>query len=514
MGDVADILGMGKQASTTNDEASRILGDKLKAKPIIVKKPKPKGMSRELVNLIGTESIAPVVVTNKSGGPLFKSKRFNTLQGKWIWAPFKNSARSDGQQFYHWVKGDLQNMDYSYSKFNVKIEPINYTDDEYDRLLHAPLWTRSETDHLMHICYKYNLRWSVIVDRYESLPSRTTEELQSRYYSIVVKLRDARAGCAEGTKRPEARSVFDFDFERTRRTQQEILFRKTKEDELEEVRLREELKLIDSSIKKIKKNTKWNNATEKSSAKAESKQGSGNVTASSVLSSSEQLPQPMPGKPCLQSTRLAAAESGVGISKSLVKKMNSMLRELMNIPEKMLPTRTVCDLFDGIRRDTVCLLSLQAALAKKEKELATLRSQHPSLCHFHEITVPHYDLAGTDGGFEPSMAIVAAPAPAAVASLPRPIVPAVPSKQIKKAQSQKRKSTSGSAASTASAAASVPAPTTAAAQPTAAGGSTAALTPSTSASGPSAAVPAASLPATSHPTSQKQASKKAKKQPS
>ena len=93
MGDVADILGMvGKAPLTAADEATRLLGEKPKTGKSS-KKSKPKGMSRELFSLMGIDGIAPVVVTNKSATSGFKTKRLSSIQGKWIWAPFRNPAR-------------------------------------------------------------------------------------------------------------------------------------------------------------------------------------------------------------------------------------------------------------------------------------------------------------------------------------------------------------------------------------------------------------------------------------
>ena len=93
MGDVSDILGMvAKPLSTAADEAAKLLMDKPKSSAS--KKSKPKGISRELFSLMGIEALAPAIVTvGKSQGQMFKSKRMNVSQGKWIWAPFHNSAR-------------------------------------------------------------------------------------------------------------------------------------------------------------------------------------------------------------------------------------------------------------------------------------------------------------------------------------------------------------------------------------------------------------------------------------
>lgn len=94
MSDVANILGVQSQRGPTTaaEEATRILA----ARPVAggaKKAPKPKGMSREVYSLMGTDSIAPVVPANSKAVTGLKSKRTSLVHGKWIWAPFTNSAR-------------------------------------------------------------------------------------------------------------------------------------------------------------------------------------------------------------------------------------------------------------------------------------------------------------------------------------------------------------------------------------------------------------------------------------
>ena len=43
-----------------------------------------------------------------------------------------------------------------------------------------------------------------------------------------------------------------------------------------------------------------------------------------------------------------------------------------------MPTRAVCDAYDGVKRDAVALLSLHNAIQKKEKEISTLRGLNPT----------------------------------------------------------------------------------------------------------------------------------------
>jgi hypothetical protein len=116
-------------------------------------------------------------------------------------------------------------MDYAYAKFNIKLESVQYTDEEYDNYLQCVQWSRSETDHLMCICYEYDLRWPVIVDRYEATPKRPTEELMHRYYSVLTKLKAGRLGQTDFSSKSFPASQFDIAFEKNRRNKQEMLFK-------------------------------------------------------------------------------------------------------------------------------------------------------------------------------------------------------------------------------------------------------------------------------------------------
>ena len=103
---------------------------------------------------------------------------------------------------------------------------MTYSDEEYDVLLQVPNLTRSETDHLIDICYRYDLRWPVIVDRYECEPGRPLDDIMNRYYFIVSKLKASRTGVPVSVIKAENHVSVDLDYERSRRSNQEILFRK------------------------------------------------------------------------------------------------------------------------------------------------------------------------------------------------------------------------------------------------------------------------------------------------
>ena len=68
----------------------------------------------------------------------------------------------------------------------------------------------------------------------------------------------------------------------------------------------------------------------------------------------------MVGRPALQSGRLLVApatDDGGALSASVAKKLAALMREL-GVPEHPLPTKTVCDLFEQVCRDSALSCSL------------------------------------------------------------------------------------------------------------------------------------------------------------
>ncbi|KAJ1436881.1 hypothetical protein B484DRAFT_428465, partial [Ochromonadaceae sp. CCMP2298] len=286
MSDVADMLGLAKgpAPATASEEAVKIMGD-IKPKPT-GKFKKPKGMSREVFDLLGKDGLLSSIQGNLTA-PNFKNKRANALKGKWVWAPIASTARTHNAScFMHWSKADSHG-DHPYAKFNVRLEGFEYSQEEYTAHLGDAEWTREETDKLVEAAHRYDLRWAVVADR---VGGRAVEELQARYFSVRAKLAATRTGQGQGTGVGAALSSelagasvgasvgagasatssasssasagplgtadpsgFNLAMERKRRRQQDMLFTKTKEDEEEELGLREELRAIDAALKKNKK---------------------------------------------------------------------------------------------------------------------------------------------------------------------------------------------------------------------------------------------------------------------
>jgi DNA methyltransferase 1-associated protein 1 len=410
MGDIADILGVQKGPELTDgQQATKIMeGAPGVGRPVKIKK--PKGMSREVYDLVGPAGLLPAMETKQPLASGFKQKRVSATKGKWIWAPFNSTARSDNQAFYHWAKADVQFNDYPYTKYNIKLtDNLNpaYSDHEYNSLLQTRGWTRSETDMLMHLCHKYDLRWPVIVDRYQGVPPRSLEELQARYLTVQHKLKQSRAT----RHNPREISIgIDIRAERNRRTLQDYVIRRSKEEEEEIVKLKESLKTVEATLRKHKQLPA---AAPKAGVGGAVKQAKGNKNASAaepvglaarkgargasssgfsssfyshggvgsgVPSADESAtfePEALtlvPGKPTLQSLRIPVPDQKTNISKTLLKKMTSLLRDL-GVPEAPIATRASLDFLDSVRQSAVALLSIQSAIARKEKELGALQAK-------------------------------------------------------------------------------------------------------------------------------------------
>ena len=405
----------------------------------------------------------------------------------WVWAPFTSSSRTDGLILHHWVRANVEYPDYPYARFDIHLDPVVYSDEEYQTFLVTEDWTKSETDLLMELARRYELRWPVIHDRWieafsdaENLrqysevgntagdkpQQRRIEDLQYRYYSVAALLTQsqisqeaaleakaletaaetAAAAAAAATTTADPRrtadqllvetaaartlassdpqhqplianvgtgtsnKVFDWKREKERREQMEDLWHRTKTQELEEAELRKELAQIETQLRKLKKRGAHILAAATTAGVGAAAAGAGVAAGSGVLTSvssaassrnpsrsvtpvpgaaasssaaaagggsgdmasldqafAATAPTPMPHYPYLQSGRLAPPATGgaTGLNRTLLTRMEGVLEEL-KVPDRPLPTKRVCDLYDFVRRDVLTLLILQKNALQKE----------------------------------------------------------------------------------------------------------------------------------------------------
>ena len=435
-------------------------------------------MSRELGHLLSgkdpdlkSASLPPLVPTfTPAGTRMMKthvkvgSKWVSTQKPArpWAWAPFTSSARTDGALFYHWVRANVEYLDYPYSRFDVHLDPVVYTDEDYRRFLSdTEGWTKGETDALVDLARRFELRWAVIHDRWiASFPPRNIEDLQHRYYSVAAKMNQVRVAqeaaaevqtlvaatpttlspsddpskvaategllieaaaaraiaSSDGAHQPlvaiegtgSSNKTFDLEAERERRAHLNALWNRSKEDEQEELEIRRELKQVEAQLRKLKKSgahilaanalnaaggaagsggAAMAGAGGAAPSAASSRNPSRSVSPQTLLASLDSTttsldtafqstaPVPTAQTPYLQSGRLVPPACGgaSGINKALLARMDTVLGELKIEPSKLIPTKRVCDLFDGVRKDILTLLILQKTLYQREGALQSKR---------------------------------------------------------------------------------------------------------------------------------------------
>lgn len=473
MGDVAQILG-DTQVKGVDFRTQTKAPEGLPASLNPSKAMKMAGMSREVMHLMSgnqdtqSATLPPIVpaFSRDSTAATGESKEVKVKVGnkfissgkparQWTWAPFASSSRTDGAMFRHWVRANVEYTDYPYAKFDIHLDPVTYTDEEYATYLTSDSWTKSETDKLMEFARKYELRWPVIHDRwfghYEAeegnVPaSRHCEDLQQRYYSVAAilsQIRISQEAAAEAqalsavvldpnvedakekiesllletaaarvlaTSNPKnqplinnvgtgsTNKMFGSAHEHGRREHLDRLWARSKEEEIEEMALRKELKIIEAQLRKLKKTGGHILAASQSAVSVPSRLPSApssrgpsrsvspvpgaKAPANNILDNPDILdrsfastaPTPMPQNPYLQSGRLAPPATGgsAGLNKTLLTKMDQVLAEL-KVPNVPLPTKRVCDVYDSVRKDALTLLTLQKMLMQKEGNLQAKR---------------------------------------------------------------------------------------------------------------------------------------------
>ena len=200
--------------------------------------------------------------------------------------------------------------------------------------------------------------------------------------------------------------VFDLHVERRRRQYLEDQWNRSKEEEKEEADLLKELELIDAQIRKLKKNgghllpsgILLNSAANSlRPTPLSSRVPSPTNTLDDMNALNFPLsttPMPTAGTPYLQSGRLGHPGPDHGISKSMLKQMDQILKEI-GVRERPLPTKRVCDLYDNLRRDVIALLTLQKIMLKAEAEVVSKRLKLDKLTGASTVTQPTGPMSGT-----------------------------------------------------------------------------------------------------------------------
>ncbi|ESR57796.1 SWR1-complex protein 4 [Citrus sinensis] len=381
--DAKDILGIPKtQLPTTQEKKSR---------PQKEPQRKPDGISREVYALTG--GLAPLMPSIDVSQ--LKKRPPSDEKITWQWLPFTNSARKDNLQLYHWVRvvnGVPPTGDYSFAKYNKSVDVVKYTDEEYEKYLTDPMWTKEETDQLFELCERFDLRFIVIADRFPS--SRTVEELKDRYYGVSRAILIARAPSpTDVSGHPLVKDPYNVSQEVERKRALSMVLSQTKHQERKDAEVLAEAKRITDSRMASR-------AAEEPEMPVASHVGSESADRAVVLgdtvspSSNIQLPSATvvpstsiiaDSASTLASLRMLrvylrtyaleqmvqAASSSAGLR--TIKRVEQALQELgVNLKPKV-PTKAVCAEHLELRKEILTLLNLQKQLQYKEAEGSSYR---------------------------------------------------------------------------------------------------------------------------------------------
>lgn len=415
--DVRDIMGMAPQDTTITRE--QILGtDKKKSRKSVGNViQRPEGMHRELYNLLYSENKeipCPLIQTDTSKDLGYKQMRAKLGMKKvrpWKWMPFTNPARKDGLILYHWRRAQEEGKDYPFARFNKVVEIPTYTELEYNHHLATNGWTKLETDHLMDLARRFDLRFIVMQDRWDRetfTTSRSVEDLKERYYGVVEKLERVHGGATGAAEQTKKQFVFDADHERRRKEQLRRLYNRTEEQLEEEEMLKAELRKIEMRKKEREKKTadlqkmiaqaEASNIDGKKIGKKQKLGGLGQLGGRIVRPEPAQLdptgirwPDAKTSGVSLRSTRMKLP-TNVGLKKT--KAIENMLGEL-GLETQPSCTDEICSEFNELRSEMVLLYELKNALTNSEFELTSLKHQYEAIVPGKSLSLPPELLTST-----------------------------------------------------------------------------------------------------------------------
>nr|CAG4651861.1 EOG090X076S [Triops cancriformis] len=411
MADVMDILELERPATPEITRESIIAGGskpKPKPKPKVDVVRRPEGMHRELFNLLYNDNkdVPPLFPTDTGKGYKQAKAKLGVRKVRpWKWMPFTNPARKDGAVFHHWRRVTDEAKEYPFAKFNKQVQVVSYTDMEYQQHLQSDSWSRAETDYLMELCRRFDLRFVVIHDRWDRnrFSVKSVEDLKDRYYEICNALAKARVP----PNVPEPKLIyFDADHEKRRKEQLKRLYERTTEQTEEEQMLLNELRKIEARKKDRERKTQdlqklisaADSGTNPTSdaAKGEKKQAASQrkKTQTPVRAKLEALPvidttgikfpDFKTSGVSLRSQRMKLPPS-VGQKKA--KAIEQLLQEL-GLELNPIPTEDVCNSFNELRSEMVLLYELKLGLATCDYELQSLRHQYEALVPGKALELP------------------------------------------------------------------------------------------------------------------------------
>jgi len=367
--DVGDILGVEKAVKNEVPLPSKI---KPKAKKAPTKR-----------DHIGT-------LARSADKSIYQAKRAKNTH--WILEAIRSSARcavtgkdKDDLDLFHWVK--IHNLpDYRSARYNKQVRMLEYTEEEYQELLQDSNWSREQTDKLMAMCKRYDLRFIVIHDRWTTEgesdavnADKSCEELKARFYFIQRELLKARnSSDTDLQSHSMIKNTFDADYEKERKANLAKLLKRNKNNITEVAQLVLENRSLSSTIKKQKKIVKEKNKSLGISGKKRKRQ----------------MPPPAPVQPpqplvqlgdkmadipptCFPPTPFKERPNGVHLRSALIlvppqTKAKSVDQELSSLgllkkPKPFeTPTTNIANLYDKLRTDIITMINLEKHVVQQE----------------------------------------------------------------------------------------------------------------------------------------------------
>ena len=283
---------------------------------------------------------------------------------KWMWSTinFGEDEKGTKPDLLWWVQKKNLNKVFMFKKYDLPLQIPKFTSEEYDEYLANldPAWKKDETLYLWDLLEKYELRFIIIHDRYDTLSySRSLEDLKLRFYSIAKRLAEVR----NEKDSPYLDYDFDINYEKDRKYQLEKYMMRGKEKNEEEKELNEQLRKLDLLIKK--KEREQRNLKKIINV---SKDNDGLEKAQELMEQTEEKQHMIFGDEKFVYLRGSVMHGPIAnLSSKVNKKMDLVLKDL-GVPEKPMPTKNIHGQYDTLRKNIVKYFSLVVSLKKKEDE--------------------------------------------------------------------------------------------------------------------------------------------------
>ncbi|EME32726.1 DNA methyltransferase 1-associated protein 1 [Galdieria sulphuraria] len=330
----------------------------------------------------------------------------NNQVSRWKWKAFSSAKRKDGLELFHWSREDKdEEKEDLFSNLNKEAKILKYTDSEYEVVCQETnsdsSWSREETNLLFQLCEKYNLRFTVIYDRWPD-ERRSLEELKNRYYSVARKLAETRK--FEPSTRNSVifkhvqaliANPFDVDYERQRKVQLDNAFQFSKKELDREENTVREARQIEANRKRRAKerqriqkllsrggdirhpasvhivpSVEYPSGQKEHFSNRHRQQQIGNASASEKYDRKGNFPRRRYHSGAFE--RSSILYTPVSHSQRNIRRVEGMLEEL-GVGLRPMPTATIVEEFDSLRLDLLNYFEAEKVLIRKEWDLHNLK---------------------------------------------------------------------------------------------------------------------------------------------